>query len=64
MSELKMHTVLPLADLGRRIVINGPTTSGKSTLARAIGRKLGIRPVHLDQFSHLPATNWVPRDDA
>lgn len=59
-----MHDVLPLADLGRRIMINGPTTSGKSTLADAIGRKLGIRPIHLDQFSHLPGTNWVPRSVA
>ena len=59
-----MHPVLPLAALGRRIMINGPTTSGKSTLAGAIGRKLGIKPVHLDQFSHLPDTDWEPRDVA
>lgn len=56
-----MHPHLPLAALGRRIMINGPTTSGKSTLADAIGRKLGIPAVHIDLFSHLPDTDWVPR---
>lgn len=58
-----MHPI-PLSDLGRRIMINGPTTSGKSTLADAIGRKLGIPAVHVDLFSHLPDTDWVQRDTA
>lgn len=57
-----MHPVLPLADLGRRIMVTGPTNSGKSTLADAIGRKLGVTPIHLDQLSHLPGTNWQPRE--
>jgi len=56
-----MHPVLPLAHLGRRIMVTGPTNSGKSTLADAIGRKLGISPIHLDRLSHLPGTNWQPR---
>ncbi|SEQ42773.1 hypothetical protein SAMN05428969_3054 [Devosia sp. YR412] len=59
-----MHPIPPLAAFGRRIMINGPTTSGKSTLADAIGRKLGIKPVHIDQFSHLPDTDWQPRPEA
>ena len=57
-----MHPVSPLADLGPRIMVTGPTNSGKSTLADAIGRKLGIAPIHLDRFSHLPGTDWEPRD--
>lgn len=56
-----MHHVPPLADLGRRIMITGPTNAGKSTLADAIGRKLDIPAVHIDLFSHLPDTDWVPR---
>ncbi|MDB5612807.1 MAG: hypothetical protein JWQ22_460 [Devosia sp.] len=43
-------------------MVTGPTNAGKSTLADAIGRKLGIAPIHIDQFSHLPDTNWQPRD--
>ena len=57
-----MHPIPPLADFGRRIMVTGPTNAGKSTLADAIGRKLGIPPIHMDQLSHLPDTNWKPRD--
>lgn len=56
-----MHPVLPLADLGPRIVIFGPSNAGKSTLAEALSRKLDIPAVHLDQLHHAPNTNWVPR---
>src|SRR5690606_14401014 len=51
----------PLAAMGRRIVILGPTNSGKSTLAEAISRKLDIPAVHLDRFRHLPNTDWAVR---
>jgi len=51
----------PLESLGHRIMICGPSNAGKSTLAVAIGKKLGLPFVHLDQFYHLPNTNWVPR---
>ncbi|HEV7345407.1 MAG TPA: hypothetical protein VGN60_07225 [Devosia sp.] len=37
-----MHPIPPLADLGRRIMVTGPTNAGKSTLAHAIATKLGI----------------------
>jgi len=50
-----------LADLGPRIVIMGPSNSGKSTLAVAIGRARGLAPVHLDQLHHQPGTDWAPR---
>lgn len=54
----------PLSDFGRRIMICGPSNSGKSTLAVAIGHKLGIPALHIDQFRHLPNTDWVQRPDA
>lgn len=56
--------MLPLASLGKRIVVLGPSNAGKSTLAVAISRKLDIPTVHLDQFRHLPNTDWQPRPEA
>ena len=56
-----MSELLPLAALGRRVVVAGPSNSGKSTLAAALGRTLGVPAVHLDQLYHLPNTNWPPR---
>jgi adenylate kinase family enzyme len=54
----------PLATLGSRIMICGPSNSGKSTLAQAIGAKLGLPVVHLDLLYHVPFSNWVPRPRA
>lgn len=51
----------PLASFGQRIMICGPSNAGKSTLAVAIGRKLGVPVVHLDRLNHLPNTYWVQR---
>lgn len=53
----------PLETFGRRIMICGPSNSGKSTLAAALARKLEIEVVHLDLLRHLPNTNWVQRPD-
>ena len=39
----------------------GPSNSGKSMLAEAIGRAKGLEVVHLDQLHHIPHTDWVPR---
>lgn len=50
-----------LSALGPRIVIIGPSNSGKSTLARAIGEKIGAPSYHLDQYAHIPKTNWARR---
>ena len=50
-----------LDDLGPRICIIGPSNSGKSTLANAIGAARGLTVVHLDQLFHLPGTDWQPR---
>ena len=55
---------MTLDDLGPRICILGPSNSGKSTLAAAIGRARAIPPVHLDQLYHLPQTDWRPRPPA
>ncbi len=52
-----------LSTLGQRIVIVGPSNSGKSTLAVAIAQKLSLQAVHLDQLRHLPNTNWLERPD-
>lgn len=56
-----MPAIPPLESLGRRIVIFGPSNSGKSTLAEALSRKLDVPAVFLDQLHHLPNTDWVPR---
>lgn len=52
-----------LEAMGRRIMIMGLTNSGKSTLAAAIGERIGVRAVHLDRLRHLPNTNWEVRPD-
>lgn len=44
--------------------ILGPSNSGKSTLAAAIGRARGLSVVHLDQLHHQPGTDWHPRPAA
>ncbi len=44
----------------RRIAILGCSGGGKSTLARALGDKLGLPVVHLDALHWLPG--WVERD--
>jgi adenylate kinase family enzyme len=50
-----------LADLGPRICIFGPSNSGKSTLAAAIGAARGLEVIHLDQLHHKPNSDWEPR---
>jgi adenylate kinase family enzyme len=54
---------MTLDDLGPRICIMGPSNSGKSTLATAIGRARGLTPIHLGQLHHWPNTDWQPRQD-
>ncbi|EZP55311.1 ATPase AAA [Sphingomonas sp. RIT328] len=55
---------MPLTALGQRICIIGPSNSGKSTLAQAIGRVRELPVVHLDRLYHLPGTDWQPRATA
>lgn len=49
--------------LGPRIAIIGPSNSGKSTLAVALGQKLNVPVDHLDQYAHHHGTTWVRRPD-
>lgn len=55
--------VLPLAAMGTRIMVCGPSNAGKSTLAVALAKKLDAEPFHVDLFRHLPDTDWVQRPD-
>lgn len=59
-----MESVPDLAQLGRRIMIMGPSNAGKSTLAVALGERLSIAVHHLDIFRHRPQTDWQQRSDA
>jgi adenylate kinase family enzyme len=52
-----------LSIFGRRIMICGTSNTGKSTLAVAIGKKLGLPAIHLDQLRFAPNTDWVERPD-
>lgn len=54
---------MTLDDLGPRICIMGPSNSGKSTLAVAIGRARGLPAIHLDQLHHRPHSDWQPRPE-
>ena len=54
----------PLSDLGKRIMVLGPSNAGKSTLAVALSKKLDLPVIHLDQLQHLPHTNWEPRTES
>ncbi|SFV32881.1 Adenylate kinase [Devosia crocina] len=56
-----MTEVPALVGFGRRIMIVGPTNSGKSTLAVAIGQRLDLPVVHVDLLHHIPHTDWVAR---
>lgn len=60
-----MDQTFPALDtLGNRIMVLGPTNAGKSTFTIALAQKLGVPPVHLDQYRHLPDTLYVQRPDA
>jgi len=58
------HGTVEFADLGTRVVVIGPSNSGKSTLAVAIGRARRLPVVHLDILRHAPGAHWRMRSDA
>jgi adenylate kinase family enzyme len=58
-----MDDLPALEEFGRRIMIVGPTNAGKSTLAVALGNKLGVPVHHIDLYRHAPYTNWQTRSD-
>ena len=62
-SDFKIQEMTSLNELGERICILGPSSSGKSTLATKLGEKLNISVCHLDQLAHIPGTNWERRDE-
>ena len=53
----------PLAGFGQRIMVCGPSCSGKSTFATALAKRLGAPVVHLDQLRFVPRSDWVKRPD-
>ena len=48
-----------MAKVGRRIVVYGPTGSGKTTVASRLARSLGLPHIELDALFWTP--NWVGR---
>jgi len=55
--------ILPTESLGKRICIIGPSSTGKSTLADSLAKKLGIKAHHLDLTAHIPNSNFERRPD-
>lgn len=54
--------IIAIEKLGKRICIIGPSSTGKSTLAKSLGERLQIKVCYLDQLAHVPYTNWKLRD--
>jgi len=55
--------MVELKQLGTRIAIIGCSSSGKSTLADCLSKKLNIPVFHLDLLAHHEQTNWTRRTD-
>lgn len=55
---------LAIGCLGNRICIIGCSSSGKSTLAMKLSKKLGLPVTPLDHLAHYPDSDWIRRPDA
>lgn len=55
--------MIELKELGNRICIIGPSSTGKSTLAKILGEQLHLRVFYLDQLAHIPHSNWQRKSD-
>jgi adenylate kinase family enzyme len=53
----------PLSAFGKRVMVCGPSCSGKSTFATALAKRLDVPVIHLDQLRFVPRSNWVKRPD-
>ena len=60
---MRADRFLPLTAFGERIMVCGPSCSGKSTFATALGASLGAPVIHLDQLRFVPRSDWVKRPD-
>ena len=61
-TEVNFQTIHP-TDLGQRILVMGPSNSGKSTLAVALSEKLELPTIHMDHLRFKPNTDWEFRSD-
>ncbi len=52
-----------MSEIGRHIVINGPTCSGKSTLARRLSQQLGVPHIELDALFWKPGWEKTPLEE-
>jgi len=63
MIPVRLKYAVAIVDIGRRIIVWGPTGSGKTTVAAHIAGCLGIYHIELDAIAWLPAWVMKPFDE-
>jgi len=58
-----MGYAFDMVDIGQRIVVYGPTGSGKTTVAARIAAFLGVHHIELDAIAWLPGWVMKPLDE-